>query len=159
MRISVMPVEGCYHGVDRAITPKHLSIKKNYNQILEMYFEYISSEELELNNATASTVFSTMYEFYNKLTENEIPCEIIVFDYNAIESFCDKELEFLGIDIVNDCLESLMLELPNGFHTTLLNNNQLCDSLMQYNAMVSLLHDAMIPNHSYAPCYVYRIDC
>lgn len=159
MRISVMPVEGLYHGVDRAIAPNHLSAKKNFKQILEMYFEYISSEEIELNNATAHIVFSTMYAFYAKLIENGIPCEIIVFDYNAIDSFYDKKLEFLGIDIVNDCLESLMLELPNSFDTALLNRNQLCDNLIQYDALISLLHDAMISNHSYAPCYVYRINC
>lgn len=159
MWISVVPTEGTYHVVDRTITPYHLNVKMGFGQLLEMYFEYMSSELKVLNEANACTVYNAMYGFYSALIKNGIPCGIIAFDYNIINDFYNKKLECLGIDIVNDCFESPLHEMHSGFSSEHLNENQLCDDLAQYNAILSIMPNDFIQQQPYVPCYVYRIIC
>lgn len=152
MNIELVPIENKYRGIDRILNSAHFNINEYYNKILNMYFDYLN---MDLNNILLnSKEFEKICCFYKQFKQYGIKCELIAFDNHPIYK---NEVHFLGIDIVNEYFESVLLDenyiRSNKFA---LNNNGLFTNFKDAEKMLET-----IPNdeagHKLNPYYVYKM--
>jgi hypothetical protein len=158
MYIDIYPLESQikgYRGLERLLSVEHFNVKKGFEQLLEMYFDYISYNFIEDNNM--ENTFHKIFSFYTFLIEKGIQCEMVISDKNPIDCFCSQELKFLGIDIVNQYHESLLLELFNELPEDFLNINLLCKKIEDYDKIEHLLKKHEVKKSEYESQYIYKI--
>ena len=123
---------------------------KTFDELMNLYFDYTD----EIQRYPSREGIDFILDFCHQLSENNIDCEIIVFDNSALENCFGYDIEFLGFDIVCDETESL---LSNGGYLKvlhLLNQNGLCKSVSDVYSIVPLLDHG---NLEWNPCYVYKL--
>lgn len=151
MNIDIFPIESNYRGIDRNFSIDHLKLNKDFDKMLNIYFDYIN---MNLNNITSLNIEKNLYGFYKQFKIHGVKCELIAFDNNPINK---SNFYFLGIDIVNEYFESVLLDenyiRSNKFA---LNNNGLFTNFKDAEKMLET-----IPNdeagHKLNPYYVYKM--
>ncbi len=155
MRYFIGAIDGCYRGIDRdvlrSICKKGKMNKNLFSEIMNMYFDY--TEEI-VERLPSQKGIDFLLEFYQKLSNNGIDCEIVVFDSFALKNCFGYELEFLGFDIACDEAESLISGGGQLKVSHLLNQNGLCKSASDVYSIVPLLNHG---NLEWKPCYVYKL--
>lgn len=159
MNIDIKPIENNqigYRGLDRLLNVERFNVDKGFNQLIKMYFDYISYL-LEYNDS--NDTFYKILPFYYFLVEKGAKCEMIISDKEPVNDFCGNKVEFLGIDIVNQYFDSLLLEPTVDLSETLLNKNMLCKQIEYYPEIISNLGEYQLPEHEWEPQYVYKVIC
>ena len=160
MRFDVVPISSDYSGVDRSLMPSDFltpETKPYYNSLLSVYFSYLDltcdpCKPLDYNEIT----FRIIQDFYKKFRENNVLCELIIFDTTPLTSTYGVPVELLGIDIVHDMAESLIsynqqVDISIKKH---LNVRGLFDDLIDANNVIDSLKDY---HTIWKPCWVYKV--
>lgn len=150
---------------DRMITMpriKHLG-RREFKQYLEMYFEYI--DVIDFSDMDVYQKFENILPYYNFLKTHNVPCEILLYAEEPQNDFAEKELEYLGMDIVEDGMESLILCWIHCGFTDYLNGNGLCEIKEDCQKIIEKNDKMISPVYSserdftWEVYYVYRIMC
>lgn len=150
MYYDIVPRKSKYRGIDRVLSVEDLPREKNkFKKLLEDYFSYLDVLEKE---EMGVDLFNKLIKFNNIFQENRVDCEIIVFDSSPLTCAYGYELEFLGIDIVYEMMESLLVEIKDDYINSLLNDNGLCKNLNDISSIIPLCNHR---NIEWKPCYVY----
>ena len=142
-----------YRGIERSLTVSSFDIKNNFNRVLDKYFEYLSILDLPV----CKDNFERIIECYHFFLENNVKCEMIVYDNTPFESAYGYKVGFLGIDVVCDMCESLIFEsASNEFVKKLTNQNGLCDDIRDVATIIS---GTSQQDFVWRPCWVYKVIC
>lgn len=157
MRFDIVPLGKRYRGKDRCLTTDHLWTKKTRKlseELLEEYFKYIDLYLKQYETEDSST-FEGMLTFYRAFCMYDIPCEMMVYDKNPVMNAFGYPVELLGIDIVHDMCESLIVDNRNPVIQPWLNENGLCKTEDDVEKIISLLDCG---TEGWGKCYVYRVQ-
>lgn len=152
VRYDLVPIKGKYRGMGRSLLATdllELKSKRKFELLLEEYFEFLEYSQ-ELNKKS----FDKIVVFCEVLREHNIPCEIIVYNDEAMKDAFGYSIEFLGIDIVHDMCESLISEEVNLYIQELINENGLCSTV---DAVYKIIPYQDHGEVEWKPCYVYRV--
>ena len=112
MRFDIVPVNGSYSGIDRALMPDDFltpETKPYYDSLLASYFDYL---DLMCNPfdilSYDEKLFHMVQKLYRDFCAHNVACELIAFDVAPIDYVHGVPVELLGIDIVHDMAESLI---------------------------------------------------
>lgn len=165
MDIDIKPIEKRsygYRGVDRLLNTHHFKYKskKEFNKLIEMYFDYISYTFVSEDIDTIS-IFNKILPFYSLLMENGVSCEIIIYNDEPVKDFSNEKIEFLGIDIVNQHNESLLTDPAIGLPQNCLNKNLLCYNIDDCTRIINHLEEYILNEygHEMKTLYVYKVIC
>lgn len=159
MDIDIKPIEKSsngYRGVDRVLNTHHFKYKskKEFDRLIGQYFDYISyTFDSECNDIIE--ILYKILPFYSLLLENGVSCEIIIWDNEPIID--EENIELLGIDIVNQHNESLLIdasvELP------ILNENMLFQHIDDCTNTIEAIKEHFLAKygHEVKPLYIYRV--
>ena len=153
MRYNLVPVRSTYRGMGRSLlaTDLYSRNKRKYNELLELYYDYI----VFMEQGYSESNFEKLISFFRTLVRSGVVCEIIVYDYCPLITAYGYNLEFLGIDIVCDMAESLLCGCAEYVKRQLLNKHGLCASLSNVEPVMRFLNQG---NVRWEPCYVYKVS-
>ncbi len=153
MKFDIVPINSAYRGIGRSLTPEVFQSKRaksNMDELIQIYYDYIT----EYLKAESQESFEHMYEWCDVLKKNDIPCELIVYASQPLESVYGKSLSFLGIDIVHEMAESLLENGADRLPKALLNEHLLCKKVVDVAQIISLCdHGGAL----WLPCWVYHV--
>ena len=153
MKFDIVPINSAYRGIGRSLTPEDFQSKcarGNMDKLIQIYYDYIT----ECLKSESQETFEHMLEYCGVLNKNDIPCELIVYDSQPLESAYGKSLSFLGIDIVHEMTESLLENAAYRLPKTLLNEHLLCNKVMDVTQIITLCdHGGAL----WLPCWVYHV--
>lgn len=141
---------------------KHLK-GKEFKQYLEMYFEYI--EAIDLSDMDVYQIFESILPYYYFLKAHNVPCDIVLYAEEPKNSFAEKELEYLGMDILVDEVESLISHWVYRGFTEYLNENGLCETkedcqkIIEKNAKMTFPVYSSDRELTWEFYYLYKIVC
>lgn len=154
MRIEVVPVCSSYRGIGRCFTPQLFCSnrpRREMDKLLEMYFEYISNAL----RPASQEILDYMLCYCNRLKEHNIPCEVIVFDTQPIESVYGRKFSFLGIDITHEMAESLLENATETLISKFVNEHFLCAKASDIAQVIELCDHG---GATWLPCWVYHVQ-
>lgn len=135
--------------------------RKESAKIYEMYSKYIEDMYVKEYENTFQ-LFQELYPYYLFLRSYDYPCEMIVCNEEPLKDFYGKEIEFLGIDIVNQFCETLLYYHKERGFPNVLNKNGLCcdmsgcDKIIEFSPQIKV----PIPETDKWKClYIYKILC
>ena len=137
MEIRIVKVD-VYRGMDREINISDFKIIKSrnkFNSIINKWTDYIETYYTCENVKTIYCLSEIMME---ELKNNGIECEMILCTKEKIDSFMEKGISFLGIDVIFDGEESV---LKNANLKNVLNNNILCSNTKIARNIINIYSD------------------
>lgn len=155
MNYDIVPINNRYRGMGRSLLATDLytkNNKKNYNFLLNKYYEYLSY----LQQYPSEEGLIKLIDLYKYFSKHEIKCEVIVYDITPLETVFGYVLDLLGIDIVHEMSESLLCECTDYRIQKYLNENGLCNSESDLSSIVPWLDHG---NVNWDPCYIYKVIC
>lgn len=153
MNYDIVPIKKYYRGMGRVLLATDLytkQTKKEYDLLLNMYYEYLAN----VQQHPSRDGLIKLITFCNEISKREVKCEVIAYDITPLKTVFEYELDFLGIDIVHEMLESLLCECVDYEVRKFLNKNGLCNSESDVNSIIPLLDHGDV---KWEPCYVYKI--
>ncbi len=154
MMFDVVPIRSSYRGMGRSLTPEDFPRKctrKRWDKLIEDYLDYI---EDTLKPESRET-FERMLSYCKDMKKQNISCEMIVYDSHPLESAYGYPLEFLGIDIVHEMMESLLEDGAERLPKSLLNEHLLCTDVANVPQITMLCDHG---GATWLPCWVYRVQ-
>lgn len=154
MKYDIVPINDCYRGIDRTFLASDLytkQSKRQYDTLLEMYYEYLSIVE---QKPTEYGMLG-LINLYKELCNCAIECELIVYANNQLQAVFGYNLTFLGVDIVYEMAESLLSDYTSDTVKKYLNENGLCDLETNIYEIIPLLDHGEV---KWEPCYVYKVN-
>lgn len=144
----------------------YFMIQKLYRKAFELFPEDVTLKEaIDFSDTDVYQKFENNLPYYNFLKTHNVPCEILLYAEEPQNDFAEKELEYLGMDIVEDGMESLILcWILCGF-TDYLNGNGLCETKEDCQKIIEKNDKMISPVYSserdfaWEVYYVYRIMC
>jgi hypothetical protein len=166
MNIDILPINHTiinYRGIDRLLSAEQFNVTKGFKQLLEMYFDYISTIS---EYADVEDIFCKIHPFYSCLIENGVLCDMIIANKEPINNFCNKELQLLGLDIVNEFDESLLPLIADSYnelskYKSLLNENILCKNIDDCVKITTNSKDFILSEYGREMeiKYIYKVIC
>lgn len=160
MEIDIVPIKNnLYRGVERALTTEDLysrHTKKHFNDLLKEYFDYLDVISCETD---LITMYKKILPFYHVLIQNNISCELIIFNECPISEFLNVEIELMGIDVLNQHYESLIVDYVEYPIKKFLNRNLLLNDIDYIESIKEILGSNILSEHKWTPYYVYHLEC
>lgn len=153
MKFDIVPICSSYRGIGRSLTPQDFRswrAKRDMDNLLEVYFHYITDSL----KPECQETFERMLSYCSMFKRCGVPCEVIVYDAQPLESVYGKSLFFLGIDIVHEMAESLLENEAAGLPKSLLNENMLCAEVSDVPQITKLCDHG---GTEWLPCWVYHV--
>ena len=154
LKYDVVPICSSYRGIGRSLTPQNFRserTKKNMDDLLEGYFQYIA----DLLKPVCQETFESALSYCSTLRKYDVACEVIAYDLQPLESAYGRSLTFLGIDIVHEMAESLLENGADALPKPLLNESLLCDRVSDVPQVIKLCDHGCV---TWQPCWVYRVQ-
>ena len=149
----MVPITPHYRGIDRVLLASDLYIKqykKEYDSLLDMYYEYLS----ETMRMPSKEGLSTLVGICKEFNKYGISCEMIAFDTIPQSTIWGYSLNYLGIDVVHKLSESLINVHKDPALSRYFNKNGLLDSENDAYEIIPFFDHG---NVDWKPCYVYEI--
>lgn len=156
MKYDIVPIDSIYRGIERTLKASDLytkNTKKEFNFLLNEYFNYLTNIEQPVSKNNLEKII----DYYYVLLEKGIECEIIAYDDHPCSNVYGYQVNLLGIDIIYEMCESLILEnIEKKPIQEILNTNGLCDGLSNIPTIMSKLN---INNMDCKLYWVYKLVC
>lgn len=153
-----------YRGVDRFINFSDIKVKDNkvIKELGAMYLDYIDFDCNYDNSKNVCCYVRDILPFYLKLKENNVDCEIIIYDNIAVTDTYGYTLKFLGIDVANEFSESLISDNVkyNSFSENSylpLNDNLLFNNVSSAKSFIEMCKNS--DKKEYFKTYLNTDDC
>lgn len=147
-----------YKGCERSVSCYDFDRypKKKFNFLFEINEKFMEELVIPYSDHITEEGLEKLLYYYRIYRENDVDCEVIVFDKEPInEAIFPYKTELLGIDIVDECFESLLEGCePYDNISKYLNGNMLCDSV---DVIPDILSRVETGYKQWGPCWVYRL--
>ena len=137
MEIRIVKVD-VYRGMDREINISDFKIIKSRNKFNSTITKWTDYIETYYTCESVKTIYYLSEIMMEELKNNGIECEMILCTKEKIDSFMEKGISFLGIDVIFDGEESV---LKNANLKNVLNNNILCSNTKIARNIINIYSD------------------
>lgn len=147
-----------YRGVERSLTGLEFASidnSKEFEHILNLYYNYCDWSFNGQNSLC--DLRNYIFPLYFEMLKNNINCEIIAFDEKPIDGFDNVQFEFLGFDILNQNMESYILDTDLKIIKDNLNEMGLLNNLDITNYIIQDILSTIDKNHFLKSYYIYHI--